>query len=228
MKKYFITGLIFLLPLAVTLGIAIFIVNLFTAPFVGIVKNIFQRYGLLDTGFLFLSAEQTQVLVSQVVIIVLLFFFTVLLGALTRWFFIHYLIRIGDYILLRIPVVSSVYKTSQDVIRTVFTTSKKSFKQVVLVPFPNATSYSVGLVTQEQVFPTKDEHSKSLVAVFVPTTPNPTSGFLILFNPEDIIYVKMSVEEAFKYVISCGIIAEQFQVISKEEAIESESIEAND
>lgn len=220
MKKYFITGLIFLLPLAVTLGIAIFIVNLFTTPFVGIVRNIFQRYGLLHTGFLFLSAEQTQVLVSQILIIVLLFFFTVFLGMLTRWFFIHYLIRMGDYVLHRIPIVRSIYKTSQDVIRTVFTTSTKSFKQVVLVPFPNTVSYSVGFVTQEQVFLTKEEPSNPLVAVFVPTTPNPTSGFLTLYNPEDIIYVKMSVEEAFKYVISCGMALDHFKVISKAEASE--------
>ncbi|HEY4832748.1 MAG TPA: DUF502 domain-containing protein, partial [Waddliaceae bacterium] len=80
-----------------------------------------------------------------------------------------------------------------------------------------------GLVTQEQVFPIKEEQSKPLVAVFVPTTPNPTSGFLMLFNPADIIYVKMSVEEAFKYVISCGMILDQFKVISEEEAKETES-----
>ena len=222
MKKYFITGLVFWLPFAVTIAVAVFIINLFTAPFVGILRNIFQRYDILDTGFLFLSAEQTQVLVSQILIIVLLFFFTVLLGMVASWFFINYLIRIGDYILHRIPIVSSIYKTSQDVIRTVFTTSTKSFKQVVFVPFPNASSYSVGFVTQEQVLPIK-EQSKPLVAVFVPTTPNPTSGFLMLFNSDDVIYVKMSVEDAFKYVISCGMILDQFKVITKEEASQPET-----
>lgn len=221
MKKYFLTGLIFLLPLAVTLGIVLFILNFFTGPFVHIVRSVFQHYGLLNSGFLFLSAEQTQIFVSRILIIILLFFFTVLLGAFARWFFIHYLIRFSDYILHRIPVVSSVYKTTQDVIKTVFASSTKSFKQVVLVPFPNETTYSVGLVTQEQVFPNQDK-SNPKVAVFVPTTPNPTSGFLILFNPDDIIYVAMTVEEAFKYVISCGVILDRFKVITKEEASQLE------
>ena len=218
MKKYFITGLVFLLPLALTLAVVVFVINFFTGPFEGIVRNIFHHYGLLDTGFLFLSADQTQLFVSRILVIILLVLFTIVLGMLTRWFFITTLIRMGDYILHRIPLVSSVYKTSQDVIKTVFASSTKSFKQVVLVPFPNASSRTIGLVTQEQVFPMKEDQTTPLVAVFVPTTPNPTSGFLMMYKPEDIIYLAMSVEEAFKYVISCGVILDHFKVISKEEA----------
>lgn len=206
MKRYFITGLVFLLPLAVTLAVVMFILNFFTGPFVGIVQNIFHNYDLLDSGFLFLSAEQTQIFVARILVIILLFFFTVLLGMLTRWFFINYLIRLGDYILHRIPFVSSVYKTSQDIIRTVFAGSTNSFKKVVLVPFPNPASYCIGLVTQEQVFPLTKDQEKPYVAVFIPTTPNPTSGFLMMFDPDNVVYLDMSVEEAFKYIISCGVI----------------------
>jgi uncharacterized membrane protein len=208
MKKYFITGLVVLLPLAVTLAIVSFILGFSTGPFVGIVRNIFHKYDLLDSGFLFLSAEQTQIFVAQIIVVILLFFFTVLLGILTRWFFINTLIRFGEYILHRIPVVSSVYKTSQDVIRTVFGASTKSFKQVVLVPFPTPQSRSLGFITQDNVCPLGNEQPEpqTFIAVFVPTTPNPTSGFLLMLKPEDVNYSKMTVEEAFKYIISCGVI----------------------
>lgn len=211
MKRYFITGLVVLLPLAVTLAIVTSLINFFTGPFVGIVQNIFQKYHILDSGFLFLSAEQTQLFVAQILVIVMLFFFTVVLGMLTRWFFINSLIRFGEFILHRIPFVSSVYKTSQDVIKTVFASSAKSFKQVVLVPFPGSKTYSIGFITQDEVYPFgKNEDGKNseqpYKAVFVPTTPNPTSGFLMMIKNEDLTLLEMSVEDAFKYIISCGVI----------------------
>lgn len=219
MKKYFVTGLVILLPLAMTLAIVIFLVNFFTNPFVDVVHDFLKHYGLLQTGFLFLSSDQVQLYVSRILILALLFFFTVLLGALTRWVIVHYFIRIGDFIFHRIPFVRSIYKTSQDVIKTIFTSSTKSFKQVVLVPFPNKDTHSMGLVTREKIPATgKDTH---LVAVFVPTTPNPTSGFLMMFDPDDLVYLDMKVEEAFKYIISCGVIQTPFKTISKEEASKS-------
>lgn len=216
MKKYFVTGLVLLLPLALTLAIVLFIVNLFTTPFIGIVQQVFHHYGLFQTGFLFLAPEQLQLILAQLLILALLFFFTVLLGMLTRWVIVHYLIRVGDYIFHRIPVVSAIYKTTQDVIKTIFATSTKSFKQVVLVPFPNPETYSMGLVTKEQLTPIKE--GERLVGVFVPTTPNPTSGFLMMFQEQDLVYLDMSVEDAFKYIISCGVIATPFNRITKEQA----------
>ena len=147
-----------------------------------------------------------------------MFFFTVLLGMIARWFFVHYLIRFWDYVFHRIPFVNTVYKACQDVINTMFASKTKSFKQVVLVPFPYADSRSVGLVTQENLKGLGKDKEAEYVAVFVPTTPNPTSGFLLLFESKDITYVDMKVEDAFKYVISCGVILSSFTVISQEEA----------
>jgi uncharacterized membrane protein len=217
MKKYFFTGLILLLPLAITFAVVIFLVNFFTGPFVGVMQSILLRYDLFQKGLLFLSREQVLLYTSQALILILLFLSIVILGIFARWFFIRYLIRIGDYLLHRIPVVSSVYKTSQDVINTIFTTSSKSFKQVVLVPFPNESTYTIGLITQEQLDPFEKGETKPLVAVFVPTTPNPTSGFLMLFKEEDLTYLDISVEDAFKYSISCGVILPPFKAVSKEE-----------
>lgn len=214
MKKYFITGLVVLAPLALTLAVFIFIVNFLTEPFSGAVNALFSRFEFFRTG----TGAQLQTVVSQVVILAALFFFTVLLGFLGRLFFINYFIGLGDKILHKIPFISSVYKISQDVIKTIFTTENRSFKQVVLVPFPSADSLSVGLVTRDDFTSMKNPPEKKLVAVFVPTTPNPTSGFLILYPQEQLTYLDMSVENAFKYVISCGVILSPFARVSHEEA----------
>ncbi len=197
MKKYFITGLVVLAPLALTFAVFLFIVNFLTEPFSGAVNAIFTQFGLFQSGFLFFTAAQVKQIVSQVVILFALFLFTVLLGFLGRLFFINYFIGLGDKILHKIPFVSSIYKISQDVIKTIFTSENKSFKQVVLVPFPSPDSQSIGLVTRDDFSALGNAPEKKLVAVFVPTTPNPTSGFLILYPQEQLTYLDMSVENAF-------------------------------
>jgi uncharacterized membrane protein len=204
-KAYFITGLVILLPLALTLAIVIFLFNLLTEPFVGIVKAIMGHYNLFESGFLFLSADQLQKLFSQIIILSLLFFLTVSLGLIARWFFFHYLVRLWERALTKIPFISGVYKTCRDIIQTLFASSSTSFKQVVLVPFPSPDVFAIGLVTNEKISGIHSE--KTYTAVFVPTTPNPTSGFLMMFSEEDLVYLDMKVEEALKYVISCGVIA---------------------
>lgn len=217
MKKYFITGLIILAPLALTVAILMFFFNLLTGPFAGIVAAIFDRYNLLENGFLFLNGRQAQELVGQILVLIFLFAFTVLLGAITRYFFVNSLLRFWDYTLNKIPVISTIYKLSQDVIKTLFGSKTSSFKQVVMVPYPAKGTLSIGLLTCEKLEGLVKDIS--LVTVFVPTAPNPTSGFLIMFKPEDVIYLDMKVEDAFKYVISCGVIMSPFSVVEAKAAI---------
>lgn len=218
MKKYFITGLVILLPLALTLAIVVFIFNLLTIPFLGIVKAVFDRYHLFEEGFLFLNADQIQNLLAQFLILISLFFIVIGLGFIARWFFFNTLLKFAEFIVRRIPLVNNIYRTCQDVIKTLFAAKAKSFKQVVLVHFPNPETYSLGLITCEQIPGFAETSHTDAVAVFIPTTPNPTSGFLIMFKPTDLIYLDMKVEDAFKYIISCGMIAPIFNVISREEA----------
>ena len=206
MKKYFITGLVILLPVALTFAILIFLFNLLTEPFLGIVQNIMSKSGILANGFLFLSPNQVQVIVSQILILCFLFGFTILLGFLASWFFINSLISVGDYIIHRIPLVNSIYKTCKDIINTLFGSSSSSFKKVVLVPFPQTGVWSMGFITSENLVGIISDSPESFVAVFMPTTPNPTSGFLMLFKMEELIPLDISVEDAFKYIISCGVI----------------------
>ncbi len=219
MKKYFITGLVILLPLALTLAIVVFIFNLLTVPFLGIVKAIFDHYHLLDAGFLLLNANQIQNLVAKFLILISLFFIVIGLGFIARWFFFKTLLKFAEYVVKRIPLVSSIYRTCQEVIKTLFTSKTKSFKQVVLVRFPHLHTYSIGLITRDEIPSLAHTSHADAVAVFVPTTPNPTSGFLVMFKPADLIYLDMKVEDAFKYIISCGVISPHFNAISKDEAL---------
>ena len=115
MRKYFITGFAILLPLALTVAIVMFVVNLLTGPFLGLVKGVMEYYNILQKGFLFISGEQLQLLLSKILILLFLGFFTILIGILTRWFVINYLIKLGDKILHRIPFINTLYITFQDV-----------------------------------------------------------------------------------------------------------------
>jgi len=218
MKKYFITGVVILLPLAVTLVIIHFLFNLFTDPFLGLLKN---QFNLFENGFLVFNAREMQTFISQLMILASLIVVTLCLGFIARWFFFTSLTHFTDYLVKKIPFVSTIYKICQDVIKTIFTNQTNSFKQVVLVRFPNPSTYSIGLITSENIPPLANTSYQNPIAVFVPTTPNPTSGFLIFYNKDDIVYLDMKIEDAFKYVVSCGVILSPFHKQPKA----SESIE---
>lgn len=222
MKKYFATGIVVLLPLALTFWIVSFIINVLTRPFVGIAEAILSAIGMQNVSFLFLSPEQVLQYSSQILVLVFLFAIIVGIGVVGRHFFFKYLMKIGDTILHNIPVISTVYKTSQELIQTILTTSNKSFKQVVLVPFPTQDSWSIGLVTRDDI------EIEKRVAVFVPTTPNPTSGFLVMFTRDQIIPLDMKVEEALRYVISCGVLMTPIRKMNGEVNTEATFVKAAD
>lgn len=206
MKKHFITGFVILLPLVVTIAVVIFLVNFLTQPFIGIVSTILSKLHIINKGFLFLTPEQLVRYTAKVIILILLFLFTVGLGMVTRWFLINTLFRLGDRLLHRIPIVNTVYKTTQDIIKTLFVSDKNSFKQVVMVPFPREGVYVLGLISRESPPICSKAVSQELVSVLVPTTPNPTTGFLMMYKREDLIIIDMRPEEAIKYIVSCGVI----------------------
>jgi uncharacterized membrane protein len=206
MKKYFITGLAILLPLTVTIAIITFIVNFLTKPFMGFVVKFLSHSKIKDVSVLFFSSEQVIKIGSQILILVSLLLITILLGYITRWFFIKSLLNLSDKILHRIPIVNKVYKTTQEIIKTLFVTDKNSFKQVVLVPFPSDKTYSLGFVSRKAPKACNDIKNEELTSVFIPTTPNPTTGFLLMFKKKDLIFLKMKPEDAVKYIVSCGVI----------------------
>jgi len=206
LKKYFITGMVLLLPVAVTIAIIIFIVNFLTRPFMGLVVKLLYNTPIKSIDTSFISPEHLIKYGSQLIILITLFIGTLLLGVIARWFFFTSLIKLGDKVIHRIPIVNKVYKTTQDIIKTIFVTDKNSFKQVVLIPFPNKETYCLGLVSRGSPQICKDKIGDEMVSIFVPTTPNPTTGFLLMYRQKDIIYLDMKTEEAVKYIVSCGVI----------------------
>ena len=143
----------------------------------------------------------------QLVSLTMLFFFTVLLGFLARAVFFRWLLSMYDYVFHRIPVIKTIYKATQQIINTIFGSASKSFKQVVMVPFPLHGAYCIGLVSGEAPYSCDKTLGSKLLSIFVPTTPNPTSGFLMMYKEEEVIYIDMKVEDAVKYIISCGVIS---------------------
>jgi len=207
MKKYLITGIIILSPLALTIAIIAFVVNFLTKPFTGIVSNLLAQTNLADRGFLFFSPEQTLQFGSQLVILICLFLMILFLGMIARWFLVKWIIALGEVILHRLPLVNKVYKTTKDIITHLFGQERTSFKQVVLVPFPRSGVFTLGLLSQKAPKQCSDAANTPLVSVFVPTAPNPTTGFTIMYKTDEIFFIDMKVEEAIKYIVSCGMVA---------------------
>lgn len=202
MKKYFFTGFITLLPIALTIIIVEWLFNLFTAPLAGISEWFILHYesqlGLSlkhhDTLVLFLSR------ILAFIFLVLLIFF---LGVCGRKF----LNRFADRIFSRIPLVKTIYRLSHDVTKAVFSDSQKAFKKTVLVPFPHHEALAIGFVTGEAPASLKQaENPITELAVFVPTAPHPMSGFILLMPKNIAISVDVSVEDAFKFLISAGVL----------------------
>lgn len=206
MKKYFFTGLVILLPLALTIAVVVFLVNLLTNPFVDMVTSLWEQIAPPSHGFLFLSPQQIIRIGSQILILILLGLFTVFLGFITRWYTFKWVIGLSDGLLLRIPLFNKVYKTSQEVTKTFFESKSTSFQQVVMVPFPNGHAFSIGLVTNDAPKECCEKRQADMISVFLPTTPNPTSGYLLMFKREDCKFLDMKVEDAVKFIISCGVI----------------------
>lgn len=206
MKKYFLTGLAILLPLAVTIAIVVFIVNFLTQPFIGLTSAFLRQFDIVNRGFFFINPQKAILYGSQIVILIGIFLFTVLLGIITRWFLFKTLLNWSDRILHRIPLVNKVYKTTQEIIKTLFTADKNSFKQVVMAPFPTKGAYMLGLISRKSPQICSQGTDSNLYSVLIPTTPNPTTGFLVMYKKEDLIFLEMSPEDAIKYIVSCGVI----------------------
>lgn len=207
MKKHFLTGLIILLPVAITIAVVGYLINFFTGPFVAGVASSLKQLGIINNGFLFLSHDQVVIYTSKLLILICLFFVIVLLGMLTRWYFIRFALSFWDKMLHKIPVVSTVYKITQEIIKSFFTPDNTAFRQVVLAPFPRKDMFVLGLVSGKAPAICSETFGSPLISVLIPTTPNPTTGFLLMYKSEDLIYIDMKPEEAIKYIISCGALA---------------------
>jgi uncharacterized membrane protein len=205
-KTNFITGLVILLPLILTAAILGFLVNFLTEPFVGFVSKALSHLSITSKKILFIPQDKFILYASKALVLVALVTVTFFLGLITRVFFMRSLFSIGDAILHKIPIVKTVYKTTQDIIKTLFVSDKNSFKQVVMVPFPKEGMYMLGLIVRESPQICINAIGEEMVSVLIPTTPNPTTGFLIMVKKSEITPINITAEDAVKYIVSCGVI----------------------
>ena len=219
LKKNFYTGLLMILPVVITYYIFNWLFNLAfriinnTIIIKVLKKIVYFSFGeKADTFYI-------QMLVYIVAALIIVFSIT-LLGYMTKVVFFSKIIKKTTNILERIPIIKTVYSAIKQITEIAYSDSEESvYKKVVAVEFPRKGLYAIGFLTADKNTALKDFLAdKEIVNVFVPTSPNPTSGFLLCVPKEDIHYLNITVERAFKLIISGGYITEEL-VKEKEENI---------
>jgi uncharacterized membrane protein len=194
MRKYFITGLLILVPLAITLWVLNLII------------------GTMDQSLLLLPEKwrpEPQLFgihipgLGTILTLVIIF----LTGLATRNFIGKQVVHAWEAIVTRIPVVSSIYSSVKQVSDTLFSSSGNAFRKAVLVQYPRQGSWTIAFVTGVPGGDVRNHLKGDYVSIYVPTTPNPTSGFFLMVPRVDTIELDMNVDEALKYIVSMGVVA---------------------
>lgn len=193
LRNYFLTGIIVTAPIAITIFLVwqfITFLDSYVGRFVPSRYNPenYLPFGLPGIGLIIMLAVLTFI------------------GFITAGFAGRTLVRTGERLLSRMPVVRSVYGTLKQIFETVFNQSSRSFREVVLVEYPRRGVGAIGFVTGPTQGEVQERTDEDLVNIFLPTTPNPTSGFLLFVPRKDLIQLDMTVEEGIKLVISGGIV----------------------
>ena len=193
MRKYFITGLLILVPLVITLWVLSLII------------------GTMDQSLLLLPERwQPKTLLGFYVpglgtILTLLTIFVV--GLLAQNFIGNYVVAAWESVLRRIPVVNSIYSGVKQVSDTLFSPSGNAFRKALLVQYPREGSWTIAFMTGIPGGDVSNHLQGDYVSVYVPTTPNPTSGFFLMMPRADVIELDMSVDAALRYIVSMGVVA---------------------
>ena len=195
----FIAGIIVILPLTVTAFIIRFFVISLNAIMLNPLAKGLRTYPLYENQRLFLA--KSLIFLAVVLLIALV-------GLMTRVIIVRKFFAFFENILLKLPMINKVYSSIKEISRAFLGKRKSGFKKVVLVEYPRKGIYTLGFVTSELKGEFQEAaHDPDLISVYVPTTPNPTSGYFVLLNKNEVIPLDISVEEALKVVISAGAIA---------------------
>jgi uncharacterized membrane protein len=192
MKKYFITGLLVWIPLGITIWVLKLLIDtmdqsLLLVPEAYHPKVFFGRY-IPGLG---------------AVLTILIVFLT---GVVAANIIGQKLLRFGETFLVRIPVVKSIYTSVKQVSDTLFSSKGQAFRKALLVQYPRQGSWTVAFLTGQPGGELADHLGNEYVSIYVPTTPNPTSGFFLMMPKKDVIELEMSVDAALKFIISMGVV----------------------
>ncbi len=211
-RGYFFTGLLVLVPLVLT-GYIIW--NLFLA-IDGILRE--QVYDLLLDQFGFTFAKKQIPGIGFITLILVIG----LTGLVARNYFGRKLVSLGEGLVQRIPFINRVYSAIKQISSAFFSTQREVFKKAVLFEYPRPGIYSIGFYTQDTRGPVQEALEEDVVSVFLPTTPNPTSGFLLFVPKSGITELDLTIEEALKLIISGGAVVPN---ATDPNAVATESVE---
>ena len=186
LRNYFITGVVVLIPIGFTLYLTKFII--------GISSNIIPE-NINPNSYLPYAIPGIEILLS--------IFFITLVGGLSLSFLGKKILKLIDDLFKRIPFLRTIYSAILQMTES-FSNKDNDKKSVVLVEYPRKGVWAVGFATKENKGEMANKTGKKLINVFVPTTPNPTSGFLLMFPIDEVIHLDMSFEEASKFIVSAG------------------------
>ncbi|MBM3569744.1 MAG: DUF502 domain-containing protein [Alphaproteobacteria bacterium] len=194
LRNYFLTGVIVTAPILIT----VYLVWEFVTYIDALVDRILPPNWRIDHGLPF-DLHGYGLIIALVVLTVI--------GMLTANIAGRWLVRLGERVVQRMPVVRSIYSALKQVFESLLSQSTQSFDQVVLIEYPRPRLWTLAFVTSRQRGEVHRVTGRDLLTVFVPTTPNPTSGFVLFVPREDAVVLDMKVDEALKYVISTGVVA---------------------
>jgi len=188
-KNYFITGLLSIIPLAITFTIIKWLFEFFSKPGKRIINYIIPT--------------SNSPILENIIGFILTFLFIYIIGLIISNVLGRRLYSFFEKILAKIPLINYIYNTIKQIIDTLAVSQKQAFKKVVYIEYPKNDIWTIALVTGES----KDTKHNEYYQVFLPTTPNPTSGFMLYVKKENIKETKMSIDEALKIIISGGMLA---------------------
>ena len=193
MRKYFITGLLILVPLAIT----VWVLNL-------VIGTLDQSLLLVPEQYRPKKMFGFDIPGLGTILTILIVFLT---GLLTNNLVGNYVVKLWERLLQRIPIVNSLYSSVKQVSDTLFSSSGNAFRKAVLVPYPHQNSWTIAFLTGVPGGDAANHLVGDYVSVYVPTTPNPTSGFFLMMKRSDVVELDMSVDAALKYIVSMGVVA---------------------
>ena len=196
-RNYFLTGIIVTAPVGITIALALWVINWIDGKIVPLIPQAYNPQLLFQNYF--------GIHVPGIGLLVVLVGLTVI-GFLAAGLVGRVLVRTGETLLTRMPVIRSVYSALKQIFETVLRSSSRSFREVALIEYPRRGIWAIGFITTTTTGEVQNDIAEDVVNVFLPTTPNPTSGFLLFVPRKDIIVLDMSVEEAIKMVVSAGIV----------------------
>ena len=201
MKKYLIAGLLVWLPLAITIWVL--------HSVLGLLDGVFGTVVSASQAVLPEAARESLEMLRQIpgLGVIVMVAGLLLTGVFAANIVGQWALRQGNQLLTHIPIVKSIYSSVKQVSDTLFSSSGNAFREAVLVQYPRQGSWTIAFVTGKPGGEAAIHLSGDYVSLYVPTTPNPTSGFFLMVPRADVIVLKMSVDEALKYVISMGVVA---------------------